>query len=606
MWRFKKLTVGDPERDPHEAEFFHLNDAAESVVREVIQNSLDAKCEDKAIIEFTFGVASKKSTSVFLNNLETHLQATSFDHPDYILNDQLPFLAIEDFGTSGLDGQTGENGERPNGKNNFYNFWWYEGKSEKTGKERGRWGLGKTTFHVASKIRSFWGLTIRGDDKRKLLMGKALLKTHKLERDTYTYNGYFTDENYSPYSDIKIIEEFSKNFSLLRDEEPGFSLVIPLPHSEIKPTAILKSVMIHYFYPILKNNLEIMLSDNGTEQELSSTNIINLASEQDWSGTSWERVNVEELLNFIKSTIIENTPIDLIINDLANPQLTNDSFGQRLEEFRESFNSGKLLAFRIPVEIKEIRGDSNKSYFEVFIQKNQKSATADEYYIRSGITISDIKLLAAYPVKSLFIADDDIIAKFLGDAESPAHTDWKERTEEFREKYEHATRKLRFIKRSLQSIVNIIYLPPKEQKRDFLKELFYVNTEKDIDDDDNKKDKSKDDLKDIPDPTPKRYKLIKADGGFKITRSKMDIIPPLGFKVRCAYDTRKGNPFKNYEIYDFDLSTSDFSFNSLGCTIINKKENGIELLIENNEFWFEVSGFDTVRDLVVDIKEVNQ
>ena len=53
----------------------------------------------------------------------------------------------------------------PGGKNNFYNFWWYEGKSEKKGKERGRWGLGKTTFHVASKIRLFFGLTVRQDDR---------------------------------------------------------------------------------------------------------------------------------------------------------------------------------------------------------------------------------------------------------------------------------------------------------------------------------------------------------------------------------------------------------------------------------------------------------
>jgi len=606
MWRFKQLTPGDPERDPHEAEFFHLNDAAESVVREVIQNSLDAKCEEKAIIEFKFGTASKEAVSFFLKDLDQHLQAASFIHSEYTSSDELPFLAIEDFGTSGLDGQTGENGVRPTGKNNFYNFWWYEGKSEKTGKERGRWGLGKTTFHVASKIRSFWGLTIRSDDNRKLLMGKALLKTHKIGMDTYNYNGYFTSENYLPFSEVNILNDFNKIFSLLRNGEPGFSIVIPFPHSEIRPVAILKSIMIHYFYPILKNNLEIIVNENGIKQYINFSNIISLAASQDWSGTSWEKVNVESLLDFIKNTILNEPPIDLIIDDLTNPQIISESFGKNLEQYRESFNLGNLLAFKVPVEIKEINGGAKKSYFEVFIQKNLKSIAPDEYYIRSGITISDIKMLSAYPVKALFIADDDTIAKFLGDAETPAHTDWKERTEEFREKYEHAARKLRFIKKSLQTIVNIIYLPPKEQKKDFLKNIFYVNVEKDIENDEDNDDRTKKKDDDIPPPKPKRYKLSKIESGFRITRSNVDIEPPIKFRVKCAYDTRKGNPFNNYEIYDFDLSTVDFLIELNGCSVIEKKENMLELQIDNIDFSFAISGFDKLRDLVVDIKEINK
>ncbi len=42
-WRFKALSIGDPERDPHEAEFFNLAGISEVIVREFIQNTLDAK-----------------------------------------------------------------------------------------------------------------------------------------------------------------------------------------------------------------------------------------------------------------------------------------------------------------------------------------------------------------------------------------------------------------------------------------------------------------------------------------------------------------------------------------------------------------------------------
>lgn len=36
MWRFKILSVGDPERDPHEVEFFNLTGISEVFVREFI------------------------------------------------------------------------------------------------------------------------------------------------------------------------------------------------------------------------------------------------------------------------------------------------------------------------------------------------------------------------------------------------------------------------------------------------------------------------------------------------------------------------------------------------------------------------------------------
>lgn len=479
MWRFKTLSIGDPERDPHEVEFFNLTGISEVIVREFIQNSLDAKCDNSSIIRITFEKTSKKQAERFFGNLENHLKAANF-YPAELSNEEVNFLTIEDFGTTGLDGATGESGQRPDGKNNFYNFWWYEGKSEKTGKERGRWGLGKTTFHVASKIRSFFGLTVRKDDKRKLLMGKALLKTHKINTDTFTYNGYFTDEGYKPYSDESLLEQFSDTFALLRDGEPGLSLVIPFPHSEITPIEILKSIMIHYFYPILNGTLEIMLRYDGKEEELNSRNFIEVASRQDWKGTSWEGVGVKDLLDFVNSSREKSALTELKISNPENPEITEESFQDELDVLRDKFNSGEIISLKVPVQIKEVNEEIIDSYFDVFIQKKKDNSPADEYYVRSGITITDIKKIEGFPVRSLFIAEDEAIAKFLGDAETPAHTNWNERTEGFAEKYEHARRKLRFITKGVSSIISYIYLPPKELKKDFLKDIFYVNVEPEV------------------------------------------------------------------------------------------------------------------------------
>jgi hypothetical protein len=45
MWQFRKLGEGEPERSPHEAEFFNVGDldASAALIREAIQNSLDAR-----------------------------------------------------------------------------------------------------------------------------------------------------------------------------------------------------------------------------------------------------------------------------------------------------------------------------------------------------------------------------------------------------------------------------------------------------------------------------------------------------------------------------------------------------------------------------------
>jgi hypothetical protein len=602
MWQFKTLSMGDPERDPHEVEFFNLTGIADAVVREFIQNSLDAKCDGSSIIRITFENATKEKSKVFFNNIENHLRATSFYSFGFD-NDVIPYLTIEDFGTTGLDGATGENGIRPAGRNNFYNFWWYEGKSEKTGKDRGRWGLGKTTFHVASHIRSFFGLTVRQDDKRKLLMGKALLKTHKINSDTFTYNGYFTDKEYKPYSDLNLLKQFSESFGLLREGEPGLSLVIPFPHSEITPSEVLKSTIIHYFYPILNQSLEIMLRYNGKEEELKSGNLIEIASQQDWSETIWEKVKVKELLEFIDRARTNSILLELKIDNPENPEINANSFIDQLELLREKFNNSEIISFRVPVKIEEVNQEKVDSYFDVFIQKKQENTAADEYYIRSGITISDIKMIPGFPVRALFIAEEGEIANFLGDAETPAHTYWKENTEGFAEKYIQAKRKLRFIKKGVLSILNYIYLPPKELKKDFLKEVFYVKSEPRNESDDEDETTSK--IKEpIPVSKPRKYQLIKVNGGFKIMKSKNEFTPPLNLRIRCAYDTRKGNPFTNYELYDFNLSNSEFNFTSSGCSVLSKQENKIELTIQHNEFEFEVTGFDQLRDLIVDIKEI--
>ena len=172
MWKFRGLREGQPERSPHEAEFFNVGDLdpAASLVREIIQNSVDARLPDSDSIRvrFTFVEHSKSKNSKYYTGLEEHLKSCDFKLEDNAF-EKFPVLIIEDFGTCGLDGQIQRSKIKEDTKSNFYNFWWREGISKKEGSDVGRWGLGKTVLHVCSQLRSFWGLTMRYRDRKSVV-----------------------------------------------------------------------------------------------------------------------------------------------------------------------------------------------------------------------------------------------------------------------------------------------------------------------------------------------------------------------------------------------------------------------------------------------------
>jgi hypothetical protein len=49
------------------------------------------------------------------------------------------------------------------------------------GRKNGRWGLGKLVFPIMSASRCFFGLTVRQGDPTPLLLGQAVLRTHRLK-----------------------------------------------------------------------------------------------------------------------------------------------------------------------------------------------------------------------------------------------------------------------------------------------------------------------------------------------------------------------------------------------------------------------------------------
>jgi hypothetical protein len=609
MWQIRKLTSGELERDPHETEFFNIGDSdkAISLVREVIQNSLDAKLPacSSVLVRFTFAEHAKSSDDIFYRELIPHIESCALLPQEYLSSDAILFLAIEDFGTSGLDGPINRDEKiKKGGTGNYYDFWWCEGKSQKTGQNAGRWGLGKTAYHVASNLRSFWGLTIRHDDNRELLLGKTILKTHLRNGDTYDCYGYFAGKNYESIETKEILQEFRSKFAITRNGEPGLSIVIPMPAGEIDHNAITRAVIIHYFFPIIKEMLVVQISDDKSEVILNASTLRDIAQQQDWSNSSWKDRPVDSLMEFLEdaATMPGKKKFSLKM-PAGTPVMKEDLFGDSLAEACRMFSENKLLWIRIPIIIYPKNGSAVNSYFDVYLQRDETLSKSEEFYIRGGITISEIKRLGNRRVRALLSAQDEAVCTFLGDCESPAHTDWKERTEQFQDKYHGATSTLRFIKSSMADIVRILDQPPPGLERDFLQDIFFIPES--IEEAKEEKPETPKPPKELPRPKPQIFEASPILNGFLVVLSDKGVNLPVQAFIRMAYDIRRGNPFSNYHPMDFDLTNGTIKIAVTGGSIIDRGENHIRVSVNEGKFELRVTGFDEHRDLVVDIREAS-
>jgi hypothetical protein len=604
-WHFDELRPRELERSPHEGEFFHNTNAYEALVREVVQNSLDAKTSSTCRVRFTFGHVKKTTAEKYLADLIPHLKSCLYLPDNYYSLSELNFLNIEDFGTSGLVGDTGDSGPIPKDKKSkFYDFWRREGITSKGGSEGGRWGLGKTAFNEASELHSFWGLTKREDDGKEILMGKALLKTHEVENRRYNYWGYFSKGDSKSITDSATIAAFKEAFSITRKDEPGFSLTIPLPVQGIDERTVVRSAVIHYFYPILKGMLVVEISGPSDMITLDANTLMDKARSLDWQDTSWSDKTEEEivrLLQFAKETI-QLTPNEIRTSSDQASALTEEMFGDKIDELKKSFGSGKIIAFQISMKIRRIRGTPSESFFTIYVQKDPNLKRSDEHYMRSGITICDIRQMGNRPVRGLLIAEHGAIAEFLGDCEEPAHTTWNERSGILKEKYDNAKGTLRFIKTSMSKAVSILDELPAGRFSELLADIFYIPTEI-----------SEEGMAVTEPPEievkhqPEVFKIGSTAGGFIISVNKNNATFPFEARVRVAYDMRRRNPFAQYDPNDFDLAdVTAYKIVSKGCTIESRQKNEIKINVQDPDFRLEVAGFDQNRDLVVKVNRLEK
>ena len=108
-WEFEKYGKKSTRQNPSSEKFFRGQSELVSLVREAVQNSLDAVDDNEKPVRVVFNtkcIPSSICKCLELDQLYSHLKAC--DMPVTPKQD-IPFIVVEDFNTKGLEGDNFKN-----------------------------------------------------------------------------------------------------------------------------------------------------------------------------------------------------------------------------------------------------------------------------------------------------------------------------------------------------------------------------------------------------------------------------------------------------------------------------------------------------------------
>lgn len=623
QWVFKQQQPGDTTRNPISGEFFSteaIRNSAEALVREGIQNSLDAARDGEQVrVALTLsgvGKAARPSdVAPFMHGLDGHLLAAGngLSTPPNPAAD-CPFLTFEDFGTTGLEGDPAQWHPVEDGRNGFFAFFRAEGQSNKGESERGRWGVGKFVFPRASQGSAFFGLTIRASDGRAMLMGRTILKTHSIGNARYVPDGYFGEPRavgggslVMPIEDPALIDAFRRSFCLQRTTQPGLSLVIPWYDRDITQAQIVDAIVRDWFFSVLTGDLVVSIRGDEGEQVLSSETLDTFLQGAE-PVLQRDLLPLVELARFARNDA-ERLRVTLGSADTSGSAKWHDGMldPERLAAISQTLDRGEMVAVRIPIAVHPKRGAAESSHFDIFLRRDVEAGDVRPVFVRDGIIVSDAKGRIARGHRAIVNIDDRPLATLLGDAENPSHTEWRSDTAHFKEKYRYGPGYLTLVKNSVGELVARLHAAEQDEAPDLLLDMFYEPREPDpaapkpTPKPGGKPGGSTVEPPEPPKPKPAKYRLSEIKGGFSIGRGSPEARTPDELHVTVAYDVRRGNPFKKYDSADFQLLKGPVKLvdEPRGLAVIESSGNRLRLKVTNPDFHLSMGGFDLNRDLIV-------
>jgi hypothetical protein len=622
FWQFRPLNPNDNSGVSTVEDNFADEErtSVEILVRETLQNPLDARCEEQ-LVEVRYNLVCLNSdSSNLLKNLFPENCIEHFFSGGLLKTAELPksiaFLVVEDFGTTGLEGCY-EDSSVDGQAENWNAFWFREGEGAKPSRSNGGAGQGKITLYAASEIRSVLALTHRVSDGKQLAFGCCRFRrNYKLPGRNERWAkearwGSTLDATHLalPIQDASLIRALKEELGLMREDKAGTTFIVPMP-VEITLDELRNAVLNEFFFPIRRGRLKVTIGDFVIDRESVSDLAARLGSRARYPS---------DYRKFLEQSIalhIESPPTALAKRGWEqNTKLSEDIFDPtQLNSLKKAFERSEIVSVDFPVRIRKKNTEPKEGRFRVVLRQYLDGDQSFELFVRQDLGIDGEKRLKGsrriQPVMSLTFIDDLELSGFLVAAEEPTHRTWNASRPKVKALYDATGQLLNAVRNAALRLVE--FLTPAGVRDTTALSPYFADPRRsegnqrgargEIPDSPNAEQKNP---AHIPPPLPKPIDFLPLKNGFSIKAVPSVMAGkrlPLLCEVITAYATTLGDPFKQWDAADYWLNNEqEFPIEVQGVSDLVRNGNEIYFRIESNEALLTVAGFDPNRKLEVQI-----
>lgn len=630
-WIFKPR--GDQKvRNPLGDEFFNSPDLltdTSSLVREAIQNSLDARVdrEQPVSVRFKLGaISDPKLEKDFFADLEVHTKAV-LGISRGTISSECRYLVYEDFNTEGLRGDTTVDHVSPSldkESANYTYFVHYEGEGNKGDGKRGKWGIGKVVFPMISKINAFFAYSIRDKEhspcgNNPVLIGQCVLKFHEIHGQTFQPDGWFSPDASStplPFSGQQAVE-MAKKWGVSRNTESGLSVIVPYVVESVRADQLRDAVIRQYFIAILSGDLICTIEDQNGQIMIINANSIseiveNLEELTEGSTRDLQARQVTKAIEAFGNTFKLESAVagnHWKITDKTTAPSTISVPEEVVEMVSKDIDVNGVSLIKIETATpKPFSKGTETGTFDILIWRDEDS-TNPVIYSREGILVPGSRATNLRNYGALVLVDKGPLADLLGKSEGPAHEEWSDKTERFADAYhlklKLASRLIRLVRLLPQRIQQELSKKEIQESDDTFFSDWFSAENQTTQSKKNPKKKEKDDSHVVTPPgllpTSPKMTISAANGKVSVSPGQTQAAKGDLLKLEFAYAVSKGNAFTNWSELDFSFNQKGLvKIRDTGLRLIRKTQNTLELEIEKVGNWrLTLDGFDPYRDLEV-------
>ena len=648
-WQFTAKRPIDKSRNSSAEKFFSNQPTVNALVRESIQNSLDARVDLKSPIKVRFfiGDGDSKLTS---NQTIEWLSGKVWKHFTAKLNglrdipSKVPpcsFLTYEDFNTTGLTGDINQPSEIEGINNPFYYFFRAENQSGKAFEKKatlGTHGLGKVSLLMSSQVKSLFALTSRDSDGKSYLAGISTLKCHKLDNQDFQPDGWFgvfgvnPDDLPLPIEETNnndLFERFKTTFHLTRSSEVGTSMVIPMLHENITYDGLKTNIIEQYFAAIMDKSLIVEICNNDDEPSciLDFDSLLSEFEKIDElkNGPLKPQIELatEYFLTLTNDRKLEGSQVIHLPIYEGSPKWSSDFLSEKsITRIASVLANNESMFIRVPVYVNSSNSDMPiESYFDIAIKKLDEVNRSTQFIRNNNIiTKANDRIKISGYVTQVYIYHSPL-SEFLGLAEDPSHENWSEHNPGFKEDGGlHAVSLLRYVKSCCNNIIKLMQKEDTEFDLYTLADFFHMDSgsgngiggkentsekeeeEEEIDHRNKKKKKKKKKIFSHP-----YSETIQTETGFNISGNSVLDKKRL-FTLAVAYDSESTkDSFTLHTSFDFeliDMIESQSGASDLNYVKSDKGElitNMIQFVSDDQDFLIKFKDFDINRDLKINL-----